>query len=147
MVEKFSIKWKSFVGHFVGEFSNLCKDGHFTDVTLISDDKIQVLAHRLVLSASSQVLRKQLINHTDQHPMLYLEGIEQAELHAILKFMYFGETQILESRVNEFLKAANILQVKEISTQDPQNSNEKTIDNENPENKTVNKEKENAVNF
>ena len=30
MVDKFSIKWKSFVGHFVGEFSNLCKDGHFT---------------------------------------------------------------------------------------------------------------------
>merc|ERR1719397_2268239 len=56
-----------------------------------------------------------LVNNPHSNPLLYLRGIKQTELQAILKFMYFGETQIFENRINDFVSVAKDLEVKEIS--------------------------------
>merc|ERR1739838_315100 len=69
----------------------------------------------VVLSACSPVLKTLLVNNPHSHPLLYLGGIKQTELQAILKFMYFGETQIFENRINDFVSVAKDLEVKEIS--------------------------------
>merc|ERR1712212_1429039 len=99
----------------VESFRNLGEAGHFTDVTLVSDDQIQTPAHKVVLSACSPVLKTLLVNNPHSHPLLYLRGIKQTELQAILKFMYFGETQIFENRINDFVSVAKDLEIKEIS--------------------------------
>ena len=115
MDEKYDLKWKTFNEHLVEVFKDLGDQGHFADVTLVSDDQIQTPAHKVVLSACSPVLKTLLINNPHSHPLLYLRGIKQTELQAILKFMYFGETQIYESRINDFVSVAKDLEVKEIS--------------------------------
>merc|ERR1712212_830756 len=99
----------------VESFRNLGEQGHFADVTLVSDDQIQTPAHKVVLSACSPVLKTLLVNNPHSHPLLYLRGIKQTELQAILKFIYFGETQIFENRINDFVSVAKDLEVKEIS--------------------------------
>ena len=115
MDEKYELKWKTFPDHIVGAFKDLGTEGHFADVTLVSDDQIQTPAHKVVLSACSPVLKTLLVNNPHSHPLLYLRGIKQTELQALLKFMYFGETQIFENRINEFVEVAKDLEVKEIS--------------------------------
>merc|ERR1739848_639602 len=115
MDEKYDLKWKSFNEHLVGVFKELGEEGHFADVTLVSEDQIQTPAHKVVLSACSPVLKTLLVNNPHSHPLLYLRGIKQTELQAILKFMYFGETQIFENRINDFVSVAKDLEVKEIS--------------------------------
>ena len=118
MSEKYDLKWKTFPDHMLGVFKDLGENGHFTDVTLVSDDQISTLAHKVVLSACSPVLKALLVNHPHSNPLLFLKGIKQTELQAILKFMYFGETQIYEERINDFLSVAKDLEVKEISEEE-----------------------------
>merc|ERR1712212_979599 len=109
----------------VESFRNLGEAGHFTDVTLVSDDQIQTPAHKVVLSACSPVLKTLLVNNPHSHPLLFLRGIKQTELEAILRFMYFGETQIFENRINDFVSVAKDLEVKEISEE--QDVKEETV--------------------
>ena len=108
-----NLKWNTFPDHLVGVFKDLGKTGQFAYVTLISDDQIPTLAHKAVLSACSPVFRTLLVNNTHSHPLIYLRGIKQTELQAILKFMYFGETQLFENRMDEFLSVATDLKVKD----------------------------------
>merc|ERR1712212_1367822 len=123
----------------VESFRNLGEQGHFADVTLVSDDQIQTPAHKVVLSACSPVLKTLLVNNPHSHPLLYLRGIKQTELQAILKFMYFGETQIFENRINDFVSVAKDLEVKEISDeQDEEDGDDQS--NSYQEEETVNEE-------
>merc|ERR1739838_1077603 len=115
MDEKYDLKWKTFNDHLVEVFKDLGEEGHFADVTLVSDDQVQTKAHKVVLGACSPVLKTLLVNNPHSHPLLFLRGIKQTELQAILKFMYFGETQIFENRINDFVSVAKDLEVKEIS--------------------------------
>merc|ERR1712183_1239433 len=133
MDEKYDLKWKTFSHHLLETFKDLGEQGHFADVTLVSDDQIQTPAHKVVLSACSPVLKTLLVNNPHSHPLLYLRGIKQTELQAILKFMYFGETQIFENRINDFVSVAKDLEVKEISEEQEEteeDSDQRTNSNE-----------------
>ena len=121
MDNKYNIKWKTFADHLIGAFNGLGTEGHFADVTLVSDDQIQTPAHKVVLSACSPVLKTLLVNNPHSHPLLYLRGIKQTELQAILKFMYFGEALISENRINDFVGVAKDLEIKEISEEQEEN--------------------------
>jgi len=138
MGEKYNVKWTTFPDHLIGAFKDLGEDGFFADVTLISDDQVQIPAHKFVLSASSPVLKTFLVNNPHSHPLLYLRGVKQAELQALLKFMYFGETNIYADRINDFVTVAKDLEVKEIS--------EGQREDPNVENKNKNSEPPSAQN-
>ena len=114
MGEKYELQWDSFPNHTVEIFNNLYQDCQFADVTLVSDDQIQMPAHKVVLSACSPVFRDLLVNNPHPNPLLYLRGIKQTELQAILQFMYCGKTQVFENRINEFISVGKDLQIKEI---------------------------------
>ena len=120
--ENVQFNQKSFPDHLVQMLRNVGKQNLFADVTLVSDDQIQMQAHKFMLSACSPVLRNILITTSinTHHPLVYLRGIKHTELQAILKFIYFGETQILKERINEFISVANNLEIKEISAEQPQ---------------------------
>ena len=112
---KYEIKSTTFPDQLIGIFRDLGEERNFADVTLVSDDQIQTPAHKVVLSACSPVLKALLVNNPHSHPLLYLRGIKQDNLQALLNFMYFGETQILEDKMNDFFNAAKDLKVKEIN--------------------------------
>ena len=95
-------------------FKTFGSEVHFNDVTLVSDDYKQFPAHRVILSAGSTVLRKLLlINSNSQNPVLYLKGVRNEELRSVLQFLYLGETRITEDRINEFMRAAQELELKD----------------------------------
>ena len=97
-------------------FKTFGSEVHFNDVTLVSDDYKQFPAHKVILSAGSTVLRKLLlINASSQNPVLYLKGMRNEELRTVLQFLYLGEARIPEDRVNDFMKAAQDLELKDFS--------------------------------
>ena len=57
MSEKCSLKWNDFQTNVVNFFRKLRDEDDFYDVTLVSDDRQQVSAHKIVLSASSEYFR------------------------------------------------------------------------------------------
>ena len=109
MEEKSHIKFDSFSDHLAGAFKIFIEEGQFADVTLVSDDQIQFKVHKVILSAFSPVLKTLLVNNPHSHPLLYLRGMKQEIIQAILDYIYFGETKIHLENVNEFLDASKDL--------------------------------------
>ena len=57
MSEKFSLKWNDFARNVSTSFSRLRQETRLYDVTLVSNDHLQVSAHKLVLSSCSEYFR------------------------------------------------------------------------------------------
>ena len=110
----FCISWRNFPSHLGSTFQDLQSARHFTDVTLVSDDQIQIQAHKIVLSASSRVLKTILVNNPHSHPLIYLKGFQSKELQSLLQFMYLGEANINQDSINEFMEKARDLEVKDL---------------------------------
>ena len=90
----------------------------FADVTLVSDDKQAIKAHRNILSACSPVFRNILKMQSDcNHPVLYLRGVQHSVIESILQFIYLGEAKLHEEKLNGFLSAAKNLEIRELSKQ------------------------------
>ena len=113
------MKSHTFSVNLVKVFTDIADSREFADVTLVSDDQIQTQAHKVVLSACSPVLKTLLISNPHSHPLLYLRGIKQTELQAVLNFMYHGETRLVEDRMETFLQVANDLGVKDLLSNIP----------------------------
>ena len=88
MSEKYSLNWQKFSQHLGLMFKDLCQEGQYSDVTLVSDDQTQFKAHKFVLSACSPVFKKIIDNNPSQHPLIYLRGVQSYEVESILQFMY-----------------------------------------------------------
>ena len=110
--EKIFLKWNHFRDATTAAFSNLGTNKEFSDVTLVSGDGQMMQAHRLVLSVSSPVLREILLKipHHKQ-TFLYMKGITMEDLELILKFLYFGEVEICQKNLDDFLEIANELKI------------------------------------
>ena len=88
----------------------------FTDVTLVTDDKNTIKAHRNILSACSPVFKNILqMEINNSHPVIYLRGIQYPEIESILQFIYLGEAKFNEERMNEFLSVSKNLEIQELS--------------------------------
>ena len=101
---------------------------NFADVTLICDDKIQIKAHRHVLSVCSPVFKNLFTDEIDNHPVILLPGIQYSEMQTIMQFMYLGEAKCFDESMNQLLSAAKSLDIQEFANSvviklDPENEN------------------------
>ena len=65
-MEKFSLKWNDFSTNVKKSFQNLRKEEDFFDITLVGDDCKHVMAHKVVLSSSSEYF-KNIFSHMQQY--------------------------------------------------------------------------------
>ena len=112
MNENYTIGWNTFEDHLKETSKRLYDKKHFADVTLVSEDLVQIQAHRFILSSSSPVFEKLLLMNQDSKTLIYLRGIKHEEMKAITTFIYLGETKVQPERVDEFLKASADLEIK-----------------------------------
>ena len=111
MSERFSLKWNDFQSVVSQSFSVLRREEDFYDVTLVSDDQTQIPAHKLVLSASSHFFKSILKRNPHSHPLLYLSGVNSANLNLILDYIYQGEVQVNQEHLESFLEVAQRLKL------------------------------------
>jgi len=70
-------------------------------------------AHKVVLSACSSYFRDLLRGISLwQHPVLVLKDVQFLELQSILEFVYLGEVNVEQDRLESFLKTAELLRIK-----------------------------------
>ena len=111
----FNLAWVDFELFTSDSYKDLLNNQTFVDVTLATEDDQQIKAHKVVLSASSPVLKSILEKHPHQHPLIYLSGINYDELRPIIDFMYVGKTQVSQDMLNTFMGAAAKFKVKGLS--------------------------------
>ena len=117
-------EWPDFSGHLETLLADMMSIDKFKDVTLVCGDDTEVLAHKVVLNASSQVFRNIFQNPEYVNPkfqveendqaIIYLEGIGKTEMNLLLQFMYLGSLSIESQNVQSFLKAAKDLEIDKL---------------------------------
>ena len=106
------MKWNDFSQNIVCSYKELRNNCDFSDVTLLCEDTQQIDAHRIILAASSPFFRSVLKRNQKSHQMIYMRGINNKDLVAILDFIYHGEVNINQEDLNGFLALAEQLQLK-----------------------------------
>ena len=113
--EKYNLDWHTYSDHLREMLQEMMKSKELTDVTLVCDDKRQIKAHKIVLSACSSVFKSIITDLPQNSSVIYLRGIQHQEMESILEFMYLGVVTVYQDRMNEFLNIAKNLEIKEIS--------------------------------
>ena len=108
--EKFCLKWNDFQKNMSSFFQDIRED--FCDVTLTGEGNQKILAHKVILAASSNFFKEILKENPHPHPLLYMKGIKGAHLTSLVDFMYHGEVNIYQEDLNNFLLVADELQLK-----------------------------------
>ena len=112
--EKLDLTWHTYTDHLREMLHDMMTATEMTDVTILSEDKKQFKAHKVVLSACSPVF-KSIFTYTHlSNPSIFLRGIQSFELESILQFFYLGKATFYQDRMNEFLNVAKSLEIKEI---------------------------------
>ena len=109
------ISWQDFESSSPEIIRNLWKDEDFSDVTLATDDGQIVRAHRVVLCSASSKLKKLLIAHKHDNPIVYLPDIDSGHLVNLVKFIYQGKCQIREEILEEFLNCGKSLGLENLT--------------------------------
>ena len=113
--EQYTLTWQNYSDHLRDNLREMMLSGEFTDVILVTDDKQQMRAHRNILSACSPVFKNILqMDYDKTNLVIYLRGIQHAEMESILQFMYLGNTRIHEERMNEFFMVSKNLEIKQL---------------------------------
>ena len=100
--EKFCLKWNEFQPNITKTFSKLRNETQLTDVTLVGNDHQQVAAHKVVLSACSDVFKTIFHRNTQSHLVLYLESMNRDEINLMMDYIYHGEVKIFRIPLKDF---------------------------------------------
>jgi len=112
MVDQFCLKWNNYQLSLTSAFKHLLEEEDFVDVTLSAEGQ-SLKAHKVVLSACSQYFTELLRGISLwQHPVLVLRDVPFLELQSILEFVYLGEVNVEQDRLQSFLKTAELLRIK-----------------------------------
>lgn len=109
--QQYALKWNDFQSSILSSFRHLRDEEDFVDVTLACDIR-SFTAHKVVLSACSPYFRKLLKANPCEHPIVILRDIRAEDVENLLRFMYNGEVHIGHEQLNDFLKTAQLLQVR-----------------------------------
>ena len=110
-----------FSNQLIKTVGDLFENNILTDVTLVCDDRVKIEAHKVVLSAGSNLFRDFFMNHTHSHPLMFLKGIKHYQLQPLIQFLYHGEVTISQNIIDEILTAAKSLELTELNSDSSEN--------------------------
>ncbi|XP_050590784.1 protein abrupt-like isoform X2 [Bombus affinis] len=115
--EQFSLKWNNFSNNLTSGFLSHLTENDLVDVTLAVEGQL-LQAHKLVLSVCSPYFKNIFKENPCQHPVIILKDMKYTEIESLLKFMYQGEININQEDLSTFLKVAQTLQIRGLTTED-----------------------------
>lgn len=110
--EKFCLKWNEFQSSVISSYQDLRKEQELTDVTLACEDNLTIEAHKVILSHASNFFCSVFSGNKHSHPLIYMRGVKVEYLESVLDFIYYGEVNIYQNDLSEFLKLAEDLGLK-----------------------------------
>ena len=111
-MESYCLKWDHFSDNIARGLFEERQRGEFVDVAIAVSGGQVIHAHKFVLSVSSTLFKDILKANAHPYPLIYIHGVSQDDLIAILDFMYTGEVKVSHEAFDSFLKAAEIVGVK-----------------------------------
>ena len=109
--EKLCLKWNDFQENLTSAFQGLRNDQDFADVTLACEDGTQIETHKMILASSSPFFMEILKRNKHPHPMIYMRGLKAEALVALVDFLYYGEANVNQEKLDTFLGLAEELRL------------------------------------
>ncbi|XP_056635657.1 protein abrupt isoform X2 [Diorhabda sublineata] len=109
--QQYALRWNDFHSSMLTHFRHLRDEEDFVDVTLACDG-CSFTAHKVVLSACSPYFKRLLKANPCQHPIIILKDVQEKDMESLLRFMYNGEVNIGQERLSDFIKTAQMLQIR-----------------------------------
>ncbi|KAJ8922369.1 hypothetical protein NQ315_004312 [Exocentrus adspersus] len=126
--EQFSLRWNNFHSNLTSGFHDLLEAAEMVDVTLAVDGHF-FQAHKIVLSICSPYFKQMFKVNPCKHPIVILKDVGHENMKDILEFMYMGEVSVLRENLTQFLRTAELLQVKGLTGDDSSEETSSTKDN------------------
>ena len=104
--KRFCLKWADFQGNITTAFAALKEESDFADVTLACD------THKVILSSSISFFKNLLKRNKHAHPLIYMRGFKYDDPLALVDFLYYGEANVYQENLENFLAIAEALQLK-----------------------------------
>ena len=114
MQSKYDLRLDSYPNYVMDMMKEMKETKEFADVTLICEDGKYIKAHKNVLSASSPVIKSILKLDDCPSSKIFLRGISYGELVSLIEFIYLGEVKIYEGKLEDLLKVAESLKIKQL---------------------------------
>ena len=111
------------------------RDDEFCDVTLASADNHKFQAHKVILSAYSNVFKNMLVSKKHPHPMIFMRGVGHEVLQALLNFIYSGEANIRQENIDSFIQLSTDLELLGITAEAMRKENSTAPEKEGGESK------------
>ncbi|KAG1664339.1 Protein bric-a-brac 2 [Nymphon striatum] len=147
--QEFCLKWNNHQGNLLDVFGDLLLSEELVDVTLTCQG-LCFKVHKVVLSACSSFFRELFHSNPCQHPIIFMNDVNYADLKAVIQFMYKGEVNVSQEQLPNLLKIGEALKVKglaEVSSDKSlnveSNSPPKTKHHSSDSPKQISKDKEN----
>ncbi|XP_072390249.1 protein abrupt [Diabrotica undecimpunctata] len=122
--QQYALRWNDFQSSMLTHFRHLRDEEDFVDVTLACDG-CSFTAHKVVLSACSPYFKRLLKANPCQHPIVILRDVQEKDMESLLRFMYNGEVHIGQERLSDFIKTAQMLQVRGLADVAPGNAGQR----------------------
>ena len=126
--EKLCLQWNDFKENVSSAFGQLRGDKELSDVTLACEDGQQIEAHKVILASSSPFFMELLRKNKHDHPLIYMRGLKFEDLAAVVDFLYLGEANVSQDRLDNFLAMAEELKLKGLTGSDATRDNEENIE-------------------
>ena len=111
--ESCNIKWNTYTHHLADMLGDILTSELYSDVSLECEGG-RLQAHRAVLSACSPFFKHIFEEDDQEHPVIWMPGIQIEEMEAILQFMYCGQTTFEQKKTYQFLRVGKHLGIKEL---------------------------------
>ena len=89
---------------------SLLNQPDFSDVTLVSEDQKQILAHKVILASGSPFFKNVLSLNSHPKPLIYLR-VKFSDLQEIVRFIYTGQCKVAQDDLDVFLEIAKSLNI------------------------------------
>ncbi|CAG2063067.1 unnamed protein product, partial [Timema podura] len=126
--QEFCLRWRCYQQQLSEAFRTLLNRELLVDVTLACEGR-SLRAHRAILSACSNYFQDLFEENTHSHPIVILKDVTFEELESLIHFMYNGEVTVKNECLPGFLRTAETLQIRGLTTGMPKCLREEWIGN------------------
>ena len=110
----YNLNLNTFQSHLLYTSKELHTDKLFADVTLVSEDLIQIKASKTVLSSASEFFKDLFTMDGCDSSFLILSGVQTKDLQAVIEFIYLGGTKLAEEHIDSFIETAGHLGINQL---------------------------------
>lgn len=109
--QDFRLTWVNYSQKLTEAFNKFLTRESLCNVTL-SVHRKTIKAHQAILSACSPWFEEILLENQHPHPIIILKDVRYEDLRNIIKFIYTGEVSVPQHELQDFLRTAELLEIK-----------------------------------